>query len=1295
MSNNFTKPTDSSQAKKHDFFDPTLSIFPSATNTDPLSHYPLSKIIDAIQSNPSWRSLIENLRKINRQICESSLEPQRAKLKDSYNEEKKKLQAITPSGEFSYRNNNSLVNHSLIIGLDYDFETETEAIAFKEKVSKIPEVITAFISPGGDGVKVWVRIATATDISTHHSAFDATTAYISSLCGEDATADDRANALSVLCFISHDPDIYYNPRATPFDWERYLDEHPDLRQDETPNNEPLEPSAFQYDGEEAPQWLSDALSYIPADEYYDWLSVGSALKHGGFPFEVFDEWSQTSDKYNASDAWYKWEKGFDRIPFDYIITTAQRNGWQAPADVKSKFRKKQRAKAILFPKPIPAPSQTWQDQQPALEAAFSADTDTVLIKADTGTGKGHVSHSHILKSNPSAYKFVEMNSRTDIINERFHDFQARQRDAHEQKPYVWRSIFHGWNQHGEKPFHERRVLVQEGELNCVQAPTFDALRRKGAEPRAVLCRACPVYDACSSKGYRSQVKSAQGADYLLSAQDGLFFDKSLSGFAKEIIKSNGRIVTGIVDEIRAHELYSECVLTKAELQQMWEVWKDTPAGVFADGLIDALEKGMSPGYEKVRAVVTSLSENQRRLIISAFTKIRIQGKARVEEEDKIFDEEILLAGGKFDADNGKEIAIAVSDEALEKLKQRGIPAVFRHEIDSNVLMISYEQAIDFGFYEIQNDNDETGYIADFPKLHPNRHWTPLHQLEKLFSEYPRIEDTPIHYNGESLRFYLPPLVHPSIDKIIMMSATADSEVISKKIFTDRDVEVADAEPVKWVEGNQVFQVRTGKYPRASVLDTEGNLKGFGQKAWEAMCDEIKRTPDKQHAVITYKCLSDAEGLGLPSNVVFAHYGAAEGENEKWKDCDVFWILFDPRLPPHEVERRAKLIYGKDTEPLNYAYDKEKGCYADPRLQQIADSYASSELIQAIGRARLLRREGIKVVIMTGRELEGISGRAETTLFDLEDFTTALGLDTLKETVRKREQEAAEMWQRVTERIEAGTSDNKICKEFSIHHTALTKFKVEYLPALGNPGMSDGSQHTIRTLIAACEDQTFRNELPPPYLPESPQTRPTTTFEPDSEKLAALEKNLAAETRSPPENLAAAPAARKIGRELHCDMILEFVAGGEKKRSEIIASLGVNEGSVDRALRYLAGKGLIVRVVGKPGYYAPSELMVEAPTTLDLRRLPPAVWDIKQNHEARALLSELFGHFLKSGEGGFLSDYQLLVFAFWWLHLGKSNVEDPIADIHRVFVNAQRLNPELKHPLRPVYHHWLVSRSPPQ
>lgn len=645
-------------------------------------------------------------------------------------------------------------------------------------------------------------------------------------------------------------------------------------------------------------------------------------------------------------------------------------------------------------------------------------------------GKDYAKTTHILGADIDAEKFVEMTTRVNLAEEKIDSF--RQRDKRGISLMRWKSVFHNWSTHKDKPFHERKAIIGEQDgLMCIQPKKFNTLRSRGIQPQAVLCPTCPVLEMCKQVGYRSQPRKARASDYLVSAQKGLFFDRETAGFTKRIVPDGQRAVTGIVDEVRAHELYSENVLSKEELQKMTEAWEGTHAEEFASRMIAALEMGTKPDFEKIREIITSLRESEQRTVIEAFTKLRLIGKASFDERDKIIQDDVILASGVFRSGQ-HTIAIATSKENQERLSDGGTPAIFRSEIDANVLLLSYPSALNLGIYEIPLEADDID-PENYPKLHANRHWTPLQQLQRLFDHYPRTEDTPIKYTGDAIQFYLPPEIHPSINKIIMMSATAEVKIIASKVFPDRYIEIIDAEPAKWEQDNQIFQIKSGKYPRASVLDKEDNLNATGTKLINIALSEIKRTPQKRHAIITYKKTADHYTNAYPQ-VTFAHYGAAEGENERFRDCDVFWILFDPRIPPHEVKRRSQMIFGHDRIPLNYEYDKDTRVYRDERVQNIAESYAVAELIQATGRARLVRRSGVQVVVITGREIPGFSGRAETQLFDWKDWTNAGNLDNLEATVQNR-QNAAEKAEKL---LKSGASQREASREANLPYRQVSR-----------------------------------------------------------------------------------------------------------------------------------------------------------------------------------------------------------------------------------------------------------------
>lgn len=79
--------------------------------------------------------------------------------------------------------------------------------------------------------------------------------------------------------------------------------------------------------------LTDALSYVRvADlDYQDWVSVGMALKEGGYGVEVWDEWSRADSRYRTGECEKKWSSfqgAPDPVTAGTIVHMARQNGWK-------------------------------------------------------------------------------------------------------------------------------------------------------------------------------------------------------------------------------------------------------------------------------------------------------------------------------------------------------------------------------------------------------------------------------------------------------------------------------------------------------------------------------------------------------------------------------------------------------------------------------------------------------------------------------------------------------------------------------------------------------------------------------------------------------------------------------------------------------------------------------------------------------------------------------------------------------------------------------------------------------
>lgn len=115
------------------------------------------------------------------------------------------------SGEFKERNQNGLVNHSGLCILDFDKIPSNEILLrLKEKIKLIPYVLSIFLSPSGNGLKVIIRIPQA-DKLTHPRYFKEFQKKY------DLEYFDISNSnVDRVCFESYDPEIYINWNAEIF-----------------------------------------------------------------------------------------------------------------------------------------------------------------------------------------------------------------------------------------------------------------------------------------------------------------------------------------------------------------------------------------------------------------------------------------------------------------------------------------------------------------------------------------------------------------------------------------------------------------------------------------------------------------------------------------------------------------------------------------------------------------------------------------------------------------------------------------------------------------------------------------------------------------------------------------------------------------------------------------------------------------------------------------------------------------------------------------------------------------------
>ena len=323
-------------------------------------------------------------------------------------------------------------------------------------------------------------------------------------------------------------------------------------------------------------------------------------------------------------------------------------------------------------------------------------------------------------------------------------------------------------------------------------------------------------------------------------------------------------------------------------------------------------------------------------------------------------------------------------------------------------------------------------------VYSDPNWTFWHQLKRFFAHYTRDADTPIRWDGEGLYFWVPPVLHPNIKRLLVISPAISEEHL-RRAFPDETIEVFRTGPTQWIAGNQVFQIRTDTYPREVLLDYDSSwdivgVSKIGQRFFLGIRAEIERDPNVKHAILTdSEIIQPLRDITAKENVCFLksfqeivtadislHEIKTEELQTAFQAADIIWIVGSPERPSGLIWRRAQILFGNHAQALSYETDTGSNDYKDERLQSIYEQDTVGILTEIIEHIRLNASTGKKVVLLTGLRLPNITDRPETFLFDWEDFEVAGGLDKLAEVVAIRQQFETER-----DTLTAGTSRTEV------------------------------------------------------------------------------------------------------------------------------------------------------------------------------------------------------------------------------------------------------------------------------
>lgn len=525
-----------------------------------------------------------------------------------------------------------------------------------------------------------------------------------------------------------------------------------------------------------------------------------------------------------------------------------------------------------------------------------------------------------------------------------------------------------WKHHGHLSYLIKGIPIDELLKNpfahgnmCIDANRCYALRLKGGNSNEIICPKCPVYEECQEQGYLSQYKHLEEANLIISATKRMpstprvLMDPLYAGMANDFLGDKDRVY--IVEDTHLLDMFVEVRFPVGRLKEWIRYWGCSVLGDFAHALLNAI------------------NINKEDLTDNIVTRVRAVVKA--------------------------------FEGAEETIKEQMCQVNVAEEGASACIGMSMKDAVGFGILDIHS-------VKGIHKIRPtltDPNWTDWHRLKAFFDHYPRDTDAPMHLEKYRLRYWLPPVLHPRVKKLVVLSSSLCKEHL-QRVFRNEKVEVYNLETKETLSGNQVYQLRGEVHSPHSILNYDLDwdalgLSKVGTRFAVGMHHEIISTPDTQHTVILHsdvdKILEDTLKNRNVQSVGFYKYVAENAEvlKTQFEGADVIWVFGAPYSGPSFIWKRAQILFGDAAEPLDYSVSMNPYVFKDKRIQLLAEQYSLNALIGMLSYAGL-QDLGKTILLKTALRVPGLTDAPETMLFDWEDFEIAGGLDKLPETIARRE-----------------------------------------------------------------------------------------------------------------------------------------------------------------------------------------------------------------------------------------------------------------------------------------------------
>jgi hypothetical protein len=228
---------------------------------------------------------------------------------------KKHLDYFTFSGKFKKRLTESLIEHSGIICLDFDDINPEE---YFDYICGQDFTLACFRSPSGNGIKVLVKIQPR----LHLQSFAALTKFFETA---SLIVDQSGKDITRACFVSHDPQAYFNPDSKLFTFEIATEKLGSLSANDEQridHEEKKIASSQAFEQQKNLKRVCFCVEQIEAGkidisaDYEDWLLIGFALSTlGEDARELYHRAVQYNSGYKQPEADKKFDDALAKTKF--------------------------------------------------------------------------------------------------------------------------------------------------------------------------------------------------------------------------------------------------------------------------------------------------------------------------------------------------------------------------------------------------------------------------------------------------------------------------------------------------------------------------------------------------------------------------------------------------------------------------------------------------------------------------------------------------------------------------------------------------------------------------------------------------------------------------------------------------------------------------------------------------------------------------------------------------------------------------------------------------------------------